>query len=123
MAVLFNFIPGAGLIAPGRFFERNSAGQVDSVSWTLVMGHKSSAGTIPNDSPRLCTTVQEAGQLAGNGSQLYEIFRKVRRTAPAATIYMVSIPATGTAAAWTATIGALGSAGGLATIEIAGRRV
>jgi len=123
MAVLFNFIPGAGLIAPGRFFERNSAGQFDSVSWTLVMGHKSSAGTIPNDSPRLCTTVQEAGQLAGNGSQLYELFRKARRAAPAATIYMVAVPATGTAPAWTATIGALAAGGGTAILEIAGRRV
>ncbi|MCA3636905.1 MAG: hypothetical protein INF18_14425, partial [Methylobacterium sp.] len=123
MAVLFNFIPGAGLIAPGRFFERNSAGQFDSVSWTLVMGHKSAAGSIATDSPRLCTTVQEAGQLAGNGSQLYELFRKARRAAPAATIYMVAVPATGTAPAWTATIGALGSSGGTATLEIAGRRV
>lgn len=123
MPVLFNFIPGSGLLAPGTFIERSSAGQSENVSWALVMGHKAAAGSLANDAPRICTTVQEAGQLAGNGSQLYEIFRKVRRTAPAATIYMVSIPATGTAAAWTATIGALGSAGGLATIEIAGRLV
>lgn len=123
MPVLFNFIPGAGLIAPGRFFERNSAGQFENVSWVLVMGHKAAAGSLATDSPRLCTTVQEAGQLAGNGSQLYELFRKARRAAPAATIYMVAVPATGTAPAWTATIGALGSGGGTGILEIAGRRV
>lgn len=123
MPVLFNFIPGAGLIAPGNFFERNSAGQFDNVSWVLLLGHKAAAGSLATDTPRLCTTVQEAGQLAGNGSQLYELYRKVRRVAPAATIYMSAVPATGSAAAWTVTIGSVNAAGGMATLEIAGRKI
>ena len=123
MGVLFNFIPGSGLIAPGTFFERNSAGQFEGVSWALVLGHKSSAGSLANDTPTICTTVQEAGQLAGNGSQLYEIFRRIRRAAPAAKIFISHVPASGNAAAWTVTIGTLASSGGTAILEIEGRKV
>lgn len=123
MAVLFNFIPGSGLVAPGVFFERNSEGRYASVSWTLVLGHKSSEGVAQDNVPTVCTTIREAGRLAGNGSQLYELFRKVRRTAPASIIYVAPVPATGSPAAWTVTIGTLDSGGGQATLEIAGRYV
>jgi phage tail sheath gpL-like len=123
MGVLFNFIPGSGLVAPGTFFERNSAGQYASTSWALVLGHKSAAGSLASNAPVICTTPQEAAQLAGVGSSLYEAFRSLRRAAPAAIIHVCHVPTSGSAAAWTVTIGTLASAGGLATLEIAGRYV
>ncbi len=123
MGVLFNFIPGSGLTAPGTFFERNSAGSFASTSWALVLGHKSAAGSLASNEPVICTTAQEAAQLAGPGSSLYEAFRTLRRAAPAATIYVAAVPSSGSAAVWTVTIGSLPSGGGQGTLEIAGRYV
>jgi len=123
MTPLFNFIPGSGLVAPGVFFERNSKGSFESLSWTLVLGHKSSAGSLADNVPTVCTTVADAAALAGNGSQLYETFRKIRRAAPASVIYVASVPVTGTAPVWTVTVGTVPAAGGGGIIEIAGRRI
>ncbi len=123
MGVLFNFIPGSGLVAPGIFAERNSAGSFESTSWVLVLGHKSAAGSLANNLPTLCSTQQEAGLLAGNGSQLYETFRTVRRAAPAIPIYIAVVPVTGVSPVWTVTVGTLAAGGGTGTLEIAGRRV
>lgn len=123
MGVLFNFIPGSGLVAPGTFFERNSKGTFEGLSWTLVLGHKSSAGSLADNTPTVCTTVAEAAALAGNGSQLYETFRKIRRAAPASVIYVAHVPVIGTVPVWTVTVGAVPAAGGGGIIEIAGRRI
>ncbi len=123
MGVLFNFIPGSGLVAPGAFFEVNSGGQYSSNSRALVLGHKSSAGSLADDTPTLCTTLGDAVQLAGAGSQLYEAFRMARRAAPVQGIWVSSIPVTGASAAWTVTIGTMPTAGGTGILEIAGRKV
>lgn len=123
MAQLFNFIPGAGLIAPGVFFEQNSGGQFESKSRAVVMGYKSAAGSLSDSALTLCSTIEEAAQLAGVGSQLYEKFRVARRHAPVQEFWVSSIPVTGTAAAWTLTLSALAASGGDGVLEIAGRSI
>ncbi len=123
MGVLFNFIPGSGLVAPGTFFERNSKGTFEGLSWTLVLGHKSSPGSLAANTPTVCTNIAEAAALCGNGSQLYETFRKIRRAAPAAVIYVAHVPVTGTPPVWTVTVGTVPAAGGSGIIEIAGRKI
>lgn len=123
MAVLFNFIPGSGLIGPGTFFEVNSGGQYESQSFGVILGHKAAAGSLADNTLTLCSTVGEAAALAGPGSQLYEMFRVGRRAAPVHQIYVASVPVTGTPGQWTITVGALAAAAGDGTIEIAGRKV
>lgn len=123
MAVLFNFIPGSGLIAPGTFFEVNSGGQYESRSRMLVIGHKSSAGSLTDNTPTLCSTIEDAAALAGVGSQLYEMYRVARRAAPVHEIWIASVPITGNAGVWTATLTAMAAAGGTGTFEIAGRKI
>lgn len=123
MSILFNFIPGSGLVAPGSFFEVNSGGQYASNSRALVLGHKSSSGSLADDTPTLCTTIGDAVALAGAGSQLYEAFRMARRHAPVQEIWVSAVPSSGSAAAWTVTIGTLPPAGGAGILEIAGRKV
>lgn len=123
MAVLFNFIPGAGLIAPATAFEVNSGGQYESKSRAVIIGHKSAAGSLTDNTLTLCSTIEEAAALAGVGSQLYEMFRVARRAAPVQEIWIASIPVTGNAGAWTLTLTALAAAGGTGTFEIAGRKI
>lgn len=123
MAVLFNFIPGSGLVAPGTFFEVNSGGQYESKSRAVIIGHKSSAGSLTDNTLTLCSTIEEAAALAGVGSQLYEMFRLARRAAPVQEIWIASIPVTGTVGVWTATLTAIDAAGGTGTFEIAGRKI
>ncbi len=123
MGVLFNFIPGAGLIAPGIFFETNSGGQYEGSSRGYVLGHKSAAGSLADDTPARCVTIDEAAALAGVGSQLYESFRVARRAAPVHDLWIVSVPIVGALPAWTLTLTALAAAGGDGTVEIAGRKI
>ncbi|PZR94170.1 MAG: hypothetical protein DI537_08760 [Stutzerimonas stutzeri] len=123
MATLFNFIPGSGLIDPGIFAEINSAGQYESKTRVLLLGHKASAGSLAADTPTICATPGEAAQLAGVGSMLYEMFRLARRQAPVQEIWISAVPVTGTAAAKTVTVGAMPVSGGDGVLEIAGRRI
>lgn len=123
MAVLFNFIPGSGLIAPGTFFEVNSGGQYESKSRALILGHKSAAGSLADNELTLCSTIEEAAALAGPGSTLYEAFRVARRNAPVQEFWIAHVPVTGVAAQKTITIGVMPAGGGDGTVEIAGRRV
>ncbi|CAN7316386.1 hypothetical protein LJR009_001596 [Bosea sp. LjRoot9] len=123
MGTLFNFIPGSGLIAPGRFFEVNSGPQYEGQSFGLVLGHKSAGGSLVDNALTLCSTIDDAALLAGVGSQLYEMFRVARRAAPVQRIYIASIPVTGAAPVWTLTLTALAAAGGDGVIEIAGRKI
>lgn len=123
MAVLFNFIPGSGLVAPATAFEVNSGGQYESKSRGLILGHKSGAGSLADNTLTLCSTLEEAAQLAGPGSMLYEEFRIARRNAPVQEFWVASIPVAGTAHQKTITVGALPAAGGDGTVEIAGRKI
>lgn len=121
--VLFNFIPGAGLVAPGQFFEVNSGGQFESVSRMLLLGHCASAGTLAAATPTICNTIEEAAGFCGVGSQLYEMFRVARANAPAQEIWLGRVAITGDAPTWTIAVGSLASAAADCAIEIAGRRI
>lgn len=123
MGVLFTFIPGSGLVAPGTFFEVNSGGQYESKSRALLLGQKSAAGTLADNTLTLCSTLEEAAQLAGVGSILYEMFRLARRNAPVQETWIAHVPVTGAAAQKTITVGALPAAGGDGVVEIAGRKI
>ena len=123
MSVQFNQIPGSGLIAPIFSFEINAAGEGQQTSRALVLGHKSAAGSIANDTRFVVGLKEDLLPLAGAGSQLYEMGRLARLAAPAAEIHAVAVPATGTAAVWTVTVNSVPATGGQATLEIAGRYV
>jgi phage tail sheath gpL-like len=126
MPFIFNFIPGgSSLRAPGVFFEAQSGGQFVSKTTTLVMGCRGTAGLVawPNDTPRICPTIEEAATLAGFGTPLYESYRVARLNDPSGEIWISSVPVTGTAAAWTLTLASLPATGGDYVIEIAGREI
>jgi phage tail sheath gpL-like len=123
MSVLFNNIPGSGLIAPIAAFEVNSGGQYEGQSFGVVLGHKSAAGSLADNALTLCSTIGDAAALAGPGSQLYETFRVTRRAAPVQRIYVAAIPVTGTPGQWTITVGSLAAAAGDGVLEIAGRKI
>lgn len=121
--MLFNFIPGSGLVAPGTFAEVNSGGQYTSNSRALVVGLKSAAGSLATDTPVICSTIEEAATYAGVGSMLYETVRQVRRHAPVQEVWIAAIPVTGVAGIWTITFASIPAAGGDWTLEIAGRTI
>lgn len=121
--VLFNFIPGSGVIAPGNFFEVNSGGTFESVSRVVLGGHCAAAGSLADNTPTICTTIDEAASLCGAGSQLYEMFRVMRMNAPVQEIWLSKVPITGSIATWTVTVGAGVTAGGVGVLEIAGRAI
>jgi phage tail sheath gpL-like len=123
MGVLFDFIPGAGLVAPGTFFEVKSGGQFESQSIGVIVGLKAAAGTLADNVLTPCATVQEAATFFGLGSLGYEAYRVARMNAPAAQLYVVSIPVSGNAGAWTVSVGSLPAAAGDGVLEIAGRRI
>ena len=119
---LFNFIPGSGLVGPGTFAEVNSGGQFTSNSRILVIGQKSAAGALADNTPMICPTVQEAARLAGPGSQLYEMTRMVRRHAPVQEIHIAAMPVSGGAAmVRTITLANIPASGGAWRLDIAGR--
>ncbi|MFN7609130.1 MAG: hypothetical protein ACK5PJ_07380, partial [Ralstonia sp.] len=100
MPFMFNFIPGASSFrAPGTFFEAQSGGQFVSKTTTLVMGCRGTNGLTawPNDTPRICPTIEEAATLAGFGTPLYESYRVARLNDPSGEIWISSVPVTGTA--------------------------
>jgi phage tail sheath gpL-like len=126
MPFMFNFIPGASSFrAPGTFFEAQSGGQFVSKTTTLVMGCRGTNGLTawPNDTPRICPTIEEAATLAGFGTPLYESYRVARLNDPSGEIWISSVPVTGTAATWTLTLASLPATGGDYVIEIAVREI
>jgi len=123
MSIGFNNIPGSGLVAPLFAFEVNSAGWHDSVSRLILVGHKTSAGSLADNTPSVVTSLSEADALAGPGSMLREMYRISARNAPAQEIWMVPVPETGTAPTWTLTVGTPPTAGGLGVIDISGERL
>ncbi|WP_348240357.1 hypothetical protein, partial [Salmonella enterica] len=63
MSIGFNFIPGSGLVAPLFAFEVNSAGWYDSVSRLVLFGHKTSGGSLADNTPSVFTSLSEADAL------------------------------------------------------------
>lgn len=122
MSVQFNQIPGSGLVAPIFTFEVNAAGEGQQPSRFLILGHKG-GGAIADNTPFVIGGREDLLAQAGAGSQLYEMGRLARLAAPAAEIWGVAVPATGTAPIWTVTVNSVPATGGQATLEIAGRYV
>ena len=122
MSVSFNSI-APGIVAPIFAFEVNSGGQFESESRILLVGHKTTAGTMAADAPVYAASQEAVDQLAGSHSILRDMYRRARANAPAAEIWIAAAPATGTAAQWTLTVGTIPAAGGVGTLRIAGEPI
>lgn len=124
MAIGFNYIPG-NVRAPLISFEINSGGQFESVSRLLLIGHKNGdAGNfLADNTPIRCNSVNEALTYCGRGSMLAEMVIAARRNAPAQDLWILPVPATGTAEVRTATIGAVPAAGGYGVLQISGEEI
>ena len=124
MAILFNQIPGSGLVDPGFFFEFNPAGYYSSVSRMILIGHKTSAGTIAANTPTLVASQNDCDKLAGAGSMLREMFRIAKQNAPVQEIWIEHVAETGAAQTFTLTVGsgATGTAG-TGTIIVQGETI
>ncbi|WP_128292004.1 phage tail sheath subtilisin-like domain-containing protein [Afifella aestuarii] len=118
--IVFDNIPGAGLVAPGFFFEVTSGGQFESNARMLVIGHANSGASLAVNTPVPLNSQYEADSLAGAGSVLADAYRIARANAPAQEIWGMAVAATGTTAAWTVSIDSVPAAGGVGVIEIQG---
>ncbi|MBZ8133227.1 phage tail sheath subtilisin-like domain-containing protein [Afifella sp. IM 167] len=121
--ILFQNIPGAGLVAPGFFFELTSGGQFESNSRLLLIGHANSGASLAANTPTPINSQYEADALCGAGSMLADMYRIARANAPAQEIWGINVAATGTTAAWTVSIDSVPAAGGVGTIEIQGETI
>lgn len=117
-----NRIPG-GLVGPIFAFEINSGGAFEAESRLVLLGHKTSAGSLTNGEPVYVASQEAADALAGPTSMLRDMYRRARANAPAEPIWMVGVPETGTAATWTVTVSSPPAAGGALVLRIAGEPV
>ncbi|MEW6121646.1 MAG: hypothetical protein AB1698_03475 [Pseudomonadota bacterium] len=122
MSIGFNTIPG-NIMAPIISFEVNAGGQFESTSRLLLVGHKNTGASAADNVPFRCNSIQEAIALTGRGSMLSEMLIAARRNAPAQDIWLLPVPATGTAEVRTLTVGAVPAAGGVGIIEVDGKRI
>ena len=121
--ILFNNIPGTGLVAPIFTAEFNSGGQYAAIDRFVLIGHKTSAGTMALNTPVVVSAQQQADFYAGAGSQLREMARIVFANAPAVPLWIMALDDSAlTAAVWTLTVGS-GLVVGTGTIEIQGETI
>lgn len=121
--ISFNTIPGSGLVAPIQTFEFNSGGSPTNETRAILLGHKTSAGSLATATPTVCTSLGEADALAGPGSMLREMYRIFAQNAPAQTVYLVAVAETGVAPTWTYTVANVPAAGGSSVFDICGERL
>lgn len=121
--ILFNNIPGSGLVAPLFAFEVTSGGSYQSASRLLLIGHKNTGAALVDATPVTVGSYQEAVALAGAGSMLAEMVRAAFQNAPVQETWMVSAAATGTARVDTILVNSVPANGGVGTVEIAGEPV
>ncbi|VFU07932.1 phage tail sheath subtilisin-like domain-containing protein [Methylocella tundrae] len=121
--VIFQYIPGTGLAAPGQFFEVNSGGQYQPTTRIVLQGHATAAGSLALDTPTPVASQNDADAFAGPGSMLREMFRLAAANAPAQPIWIEAVADPGTPPAqWTLTVATL-PAPGQGVIEICGRQI
>ncbi len=121
--VIFNYIPGSGVTAPGQFFEVNSGGQYQPVTRLVLLGHVSSAALLAFNTPTPVASQNDADRLAGSGSMLREMYRLAAANAPAQPIWIEAVADPGTPKAqWTLTVATL-PAPGQGTLNISGRTI
>ncbi len=120
--ILFNNIPGAGLVAPIFTFEVNSGGQFQDINRIVLIGHKLAAGTLAANVPTPVSNQNDVDVLCGAGSMLREMYRIAAANAPAVPIWIEHTAETGVAGIWTITVGTLPGTG-TGWIDIAGERL
>lgn len=120
MAIGFNSIPG-NIVAPIISFEVNSGGQFESQSRLVLLGHKTTAGSLALDTLTPVQTMREAVSLCGKGSMLAEKFRASRANAQAQEIWVGASAEVGTAEVRTITVASVPASGGVGVLQIAGR--
>lgn len=113
----------ANLVAPLFAFSVESGGQFEDLAPVILYGHKTSAGSMTDNVKTSCATRSQARALAGKGSMLEQMVAVFRRNAPTHPLYIVSIPASGTAEIRTITVGSPPAAGGTGVINIMGEMV
>ena len=123
MGILFQNIPGAGLVAPLLTFELTSGGSFQSESRLLLVGHKNTGAVIADNTPQAIGSHNDAVALAGAGSMLAEMARVAFMNAPVQETWIIAPPAVGTAGVWTILVNSVPAGGGVGTIEIAGEPV
>ena len=120
-AILFNNIPGQGLVAPLFGFEVNSGGQFADDQRIVIMAPKTTAGAMAMAQRYSVASQDEADRLGGAGSMLREMYRVARLNAPASFIQLVALDdSTGTAGVWTVTLASISSLQGVGAFEIDG---
>ena len=115
-------IPG-NLSAPLFAFDVTSGGNFEQVAPIVLYGHKTNDGTMTENAFTACATVAQARALAGKGSMLENMVALVRRNAPTHPLFLVAVPATGTAEVRTLTIATPPAAGGVGVVSIMGEQV
>ena len=104
--ILFNNIPGTGLVAPIFSAEFNSGGQYAAIDRFVLIGHRTSPSALAFNSPIPVSSQQQADFYAGAGSQLREMARIAFANAPAVPLWIMAIDDSSlTAAVWTITVG------------------
>ncbi len=121
--ILFNNIPGSGPVAPIFTFEVNSGGQYEQIDRFIIIGHKTSAGSMAFDQPIVVSSQNQVDAYAGPGSQLREMYRIAVQNAPATPFWIMAIDDSAlTAASWTLTVGALPGVG-VGVFEVCGEQI
>jgi phage tail sheath gpL-like len=122
-SILFNNIPGAGLVSPIFTFEVNSGGQYAQIDRFILIGHKTAAGSMALDQPISVASQDQVDAYAGPGSQLREMYRIAAQNAPATPFWIMAIDDSAlTAATWTLTIGSF-SGVGVGTFKVCGEKI
>lgn len=120
--IVFSYIP-SNLAAPGQLFEVNSGGQYQRQTRVILLGYKTSGGSLAVATPTAVASQNDADALAGPRSMLREMFRLASANAPAQPFWLLAVDAPATAAAAkTMTVANL-PAPGQGVIEVCGRPV
>ena len=88
--IQFNNIPGSGLVAPIFTAEVNSGGQYASNDRCVIVGLKTSGGTMAYDKLYRVSSQQQIDTLAGPRSLLREMARVALRDAPALDLFIMA---------------------------------
>lgn len=123
MSVSFDNIPGSGLIAPLFAFEVTSGGEYESERRVVLGGHTTSGATLAEGEMQICTSLEDATLLAGDGSMLREMYRVFAQNAPTMQVWLSPIAESGAKGTWTLTVGSPPAAGGTGVVEIGGEAV
>jgi phage tail sheath gpL-like len=121
-SVPFNHI-SSGLVAPIFTVEVNSAGTFEAESRIVLFGHKQTSGSLAEATPTFAASQEAVDAFCGPNSMLRDMYRVTRAQAPAEPIWLVVVPATGTAATWTVTMTTPPTEGGYGVLSVAGRSV